>query len=147
MANPRDAVLNLRQLTITFDAKDSDAQVRARAEAFGKAAQAMQGCGGAEAVSKLFKAEIVDNDQIRVRDLPAGLQDILLNLQVGQVTPPFGSRTDGVRVLALCGRDDPRVADGPSPDAIENQLRDERVNRRAQIFLRDLRRDAIIDYR
>ena len=147
VANPRDAVLNLRQLTISFGAKDSDAQVRARAEAFGKAAQTMQGCGGAEALAKQFNAEIVDNDQIRVRDLPAGLQDILLNLQVGQVTPPFGSREDGVRVLALCGRDDPQVADGPSPDAIENQLRDERVNRRAQIYLRDLRRDAIIDYR
>lgn len=147
VANPRDAVLNLRQLTINFDAKENDAQVRARAEAFGKAAQEMQGCGGAEALARQFNAEVVDNDQIRVRDLPAGLQDILLNLQVGQVTPPFGSRADGVRVLALCGRDDPQVADGPSPDAIENQLRDERVNRRAQIYLRDLRRDAIIDYR
>lgn len=147
VANPRDAVLNLRQLAIAFDPKETDAQVRAKAEAFGKAAQAMQGCGGAEAVARQFNAEVVDNDQIRVRDLPAGLQDILLNLQIGQVTPPFGSRTEGVRVLALCGRDDPQSADGPSPDAIENQLRDERVNRRAQIYLRDLRRDAIIDYR
>ena len=147
VANPRDAVLNLRQLTITFDAKETDAQVRTRAEAFGKAAQDMQGCGGADALANQFNAEVVDNDQIRVRDLPGGLQDILLNLQVGQVTPPFGSRAEGVRVLALCGRDDPQVADGPSADAIENQIRDERVNRRAQIYLRDLRRDAIIDYR
>lgn len=147
VANPRDAVLNLRQLTITFDAKETDAQVRTRAEAFGKAAQDMQGCGGADALAKQFNAEVVDNDQIRVRDLPGGLQDILLNLQVGQVTPPFGSRAEGVRVLALCGRDDPQASDGPSPDAIENQIRDERVNRRAQIYLRDLRRDAIIDYR
>ena len=147
VANPRDAVLNLRQLTITFDAKETDAQVRTRAEAFGKAAQDMQGCGGADALAKQFNAEGVDNDQIRVRDLPGGLQDILLNLQVGQVTPPFGSRSEGVRVLALCGRDDPQATDGPSPDAIENQIKDERVNRRAQIYLRDLRRDAIIDYR
>ncbi len=147
VANPRDAVLNLRQLTITFDAKETEAQVRTRAEAFGKAAQNMQGCGGADALAKQFNAEVVDNDQIRVRDLPGGLQDILLNLQVGQVTPPFGSRAEGVRVLALCGRDDPQSADGPSPDAIENQIKDERVNRRAQIYLRDLRRDAIIDYR
>ncbi|MFM8499078.1 MAG: peptidylprolyl isomerase [Chakrabartia sp.] len=147
VANPRDAVLSLRQITISFNSKDSDAYLKSRAEAFGKAARDMQGCGGADAVAKAFGADIVDNDQIRVRDLPPGLQDILINLQVGQVTPPFGSRADGVRVLALCGRDDPQVADGPSPDAIENQLRDDRVNRRAQIYLRDLRRDAIIDYR
>lgn len=147
VANPRDAVLSLRQITINFPASDTDAQIKAKAEAFGKAAQAMQGCGGADGLAKTFNADVVDNDQIRVRDLPAALQDILLGLQVGQVTPPFGSRADGVRVLALCGRDDPQTADGPSPDAIENQLRDERINRRAQIYLRDLRRDAIIDYR
>lgn len=147
VANPRDAVLSLRQITINFPASDSDAQIKAKAEAFGKAAQAMQGCGGADEMAKKFNADLVDNDQIRVRDLPPALQDILLGLQVGQVTPPFGSRADGVRVLALCGRDDPQSADGPSPDAIENQLRDERINRRAQIYLRDLRRDAIIDYR
>ncbi len=147
VANPRDAVLSLRQITISFPASETDAQIKARAEAFGKAAQAMQGCGGADEMAKKFNADLVDNDQIRVRDLPPALQDILLNLQVGQVTPPFGSRADGVRVLALCGRDDPQSADGPSPDAIENQLRDERINRRAQIYLRDLRRDAIIDYR
>jgi len=147
VANPRDAVLNLRQLTIAFAPGETDAQIKAKAEAFGKAAQEMQGCGGADEMAKKFNADVVDNDQIRVRDLPPALQDILLGLQVGQVTPPFGSRTDGVRVLALCGRDDPQVAEGPSPDAIENQLRDERVNRRAQIYLRDLRRDAVIDYR
>lgn len=147
VANPRDAVLSLRQLTISFGANETDAQIKSKAEAFGKATQSMQGCGGADAIAKQFGADVVDNDQIRVRDLPAALQDILLGLQVGQVTPPFGSRADGVRVLALCGRDDPQSADGPSPDAIENQLRDERINRRAQIYLRDLRRDAIIDYR
>lgn len=147
VANPRDAVLNLRQLTIAFAPGETDAQIKAKAEAFGKAAQEMQGCGGADEMAKKFNADVVDNDQIRVRDLPPALQDILLGLQVGQVTPPFGSRTDGVRVLALCGRDDPQIAEGPSPDAIENQLRDERVNRRAQIYLRDLRRDAVIDYR
>jgi len=147
VANPRDAVLSLRQITISFPATDTDAQIKSKAEAFGKAAQAMQGCGGADVLAKTVNADVVDNDQIRVRDLPAALQDILLGLQVGQVTPPFGSRADGVRVLALCGRDDPQSADGPSPDAIENQLRDERINRRAQIYLRDLRRDAIIDYR
>jgi peptidyl-prolyl cis-trans isomerase SurA len=147
VANPRDAILNLRQLTIAFAPNESDAEIKAKAEAFGKAAQAMQGCGGADEMAKKFNADVVDNDQIRVRDLPPALQEILLGLQVGQVTPPFGSRSDGVRVLALCGRDDPQAAEGPSPDAIENQLRDERVNRRAQIYLRDLRRDAVIDYR
>ncbi len=35
----------------------------------------------------------------------------------------------------------------PSSDAIYNQLTEQRVQRRAQRYLRDLRRDAVIDYR
>jgi peptidyl-prolyl cis-trans isomerase SurA len=147
VANPRDAVFSLRQMAITIPSEMSDAEARTRADQFGAAARAMQGCGQSEQVARQFGGEVVDNDQVRVRDLPPQLQDILLGLQVGQSTPAFGSRTDGIRVLTVCGRDDPQVADAPSPDAIEGQLRDERVNRRAQIYLRDLRRDAVIDYR
>jgi peptidyl-prolyl cis-trans isomerase SurA len=46
----------------------------------------------------------------------------------------------------LCGRDDPQVAGGPSFDQLQAQLEEERINRRAQLYLRDLRRDAVIDY-
>ncbi len=147
VANPRDAVMSLRQLALGFPKTLTQPQAQARATEFAKATQDMQGCGSVDGVAKQFGAEVVDNDQVRVRDLPPPLQDMLLKLQVGQATPPFGSQAEGVRVLVLCGRDDPQVAGGPSADAIEGQLRDERINRRAQIYLRDLRRDAVVDYR
>ena len=53
---------------------------------------------------------------------------------------------EGVRVFVLCGRDDPKTGAEPSFDQIQNRLEEDRVSRRAQIYLRDLRRDAIIDY-
>ena len=74
------------------------------------------------------------------------LQNILLQLQIGQTTPPFGSIQEGVRVLMLCGRDDPQAVGGPSFDELMAQLEDERINKRAQRYLRDLRNDAVIDY-
>ena len=89
---------------------------------------------------------MVDNDNVKIRDLPPQLQDILLNLQVGEATPPFGSITEGVRVLIVCGRDDPASANAPNAEQIQAQLEEERVNRRARIYLRDLRRDAVIEY-
>jgi len=46
----------------------------------------------------------------------------------------------------LCGRDDPKAVGGPSFDQIMGQLEDDRVNKRAQRYLRDLRRDALIEY-
>ncbi len=54
--------------------------------------------------------------------------------------------TDGVRILVLCGRDDPQDAGQPNFEQIMGQLEDERVNKRARTYLRDLRRDAVIDY-
>jgi len=49
-------------------------------------------------------------------------------------------------VLLLCGRDDPKVNNGPSFEQLQEQLEDDRVNKRAQTYLRDLRRDAVIEY-
>ena len=115
-------------------------------QAFSTGVQNMRGCGDADAVAGSLGASVVTNDQIRARSLPEQLQNIVLNLQVGQSTPPFGSIEEGVRVLMLCGRDDPEVVGGPSFDDMMNQLEDERVNKRAQRYLRDLRNDAYIDY-
>ena len=70
----------------------------------------------------------------------------MLKLSLGETTPPFGSVEEGVRVLMLCGRDDPQSASGPSFDELMAQMEDDRVNKRAQTYLRDLRRDAVIEY-
>jgi peptidyl-prolyl cis-trans isomerase SurA len=67
-------------------------------------------------------------------------------LQIGQTTPPFGSVQEGVRVFMLCGRDDPEDSGAPTFQAVMNQIEEERVNKRAQRFLRDLRNDAYIEY-
>jgi peptidyl-prolyl cis-trans isomerase SurA len=88
----------------------------------------------------------VSNDQVRVRDLPGALQPMLLALDVGQATQVFGSN-GRISTLVLCGRDDPQQATAPSFDSVYNNLSQERVSRRAQRYLRDLRRDAVIDYR
>ena len=146
-ADPRDAVLALRQMGLNFPEGMSSAEAQAKASAFAKATQTMGGCGKVDETAAAVGAEVVDNDQVRVRDLPPQLQEMLLNLQIGQATPPFGSQKEGVRVLVLCGRDDPQVSTDPSFDQIMAQLEEERVGRRAQRYLRDLRRDAVIDYR
>jgi peptidyl-prolyl cis-trans isomerase SurA len=146
MADPRDAVLSLKQISISFEPGISEELAAQQVQAFSTGVQNMRGCGDADAVAGSLGASVVANDQIRARSLPEQLQNIVLNLQVGQTTPPFGSIEEGVRVLMLCGRDDPEVVGGPSFDDMMNQLEDERVNKRAQRYLRDLRNDAYIDY-
>ncbi len=146
-ADPRDSTMSLRQIAIPFVAGTSAEQAKAKASEFGAATQAMQGCGKVKDVAAKFGGEVVDSDAVKVRDLPPQLQEMLLKLQIGQSTPPFGSVTEGVRVLVLCGRDEARAVAAPNRTDIQNGMTDQRVNIRAQRYLRDLRRDAIIEYR
>ena len=145
-ADPRDALLSLKQISITFAPGTSEEQAQARVNEFSSRVQQIRGCGDVEAVAGLMGADVVSNDQVQARAIPEPLQSTLLKLQVGQATPPFGSLDQGVRVLMLCGRDDPKVESGPNFDELMGQLQDDRIGKRAQRYLRDLRRDAIIEY-
>jgi peptidyl-prolyl cis-trans isomerase SurA len=146
-ADPRDAVLSLKQVTVNFTPGMPRAQVESRTQQLVRTAQSMGGCGRAEEAAAAIGAEVVSNDQVRVRELPAPLQQALLNLAVGQTTAPFGSPSERISVLVLCGRDDPAPASEVTFEAVHDQLAEDRINMKARRFLRDLRRDAVIDYR
>ncbi|MXP46116.1 peptidylprolyl isomerase [Altererythrobacter luteolus] len=145
MADPRDATLSLKQISISFSPGVTEASAAAKVETFTNAVASMRGCGDAESVAAGIGADVVSNE-IVARQLPEQLQASLLNLQVGQTTPPFGSVNDGVRVLMLCGRDDPETVGGPTIDDLIAQKEEERIQKRAQRYLRDLRNDAYIEY-
>lgn len=146
VADPRDAVLSLMQMSIEFPTGTTEAQVRPRAEALANATRGMGGCGRAPEVAQATGAELVSNDNVRVRDLPPALQQMLLGMSIGQSTQPFGT-TQRVSVLVLCGRDDPEAVNMPTAANIAERIEEERMNRQAQRYLRDLRRDAVIEYR
>ncbi|MEZ5742582.1 MAG: peptidylprolyl isomerase [Sphingomonadaceae bacterium] len=146
MADPRDAVLSLKQVSIDFPAGIGEAQAQAQANQFAEAMSAARGCGNVDEVAAGIGATVVSNDQVRARDLPGPLQAAVLQMSLGETSPPFGSIDEGVRVLMLCGRDDAQIDGGPSFDQLMAQMEDDRINKRAQMYLRDLRRDAIIDY-
>ncbi len=145
-ADPRDAVLSLKQISISFPKGTAEKDAAGKAANFAKVVKEIKGCGAADAAGVALGATVVANDQIKVRDLPTALQETILKLSVGETTPPFGSIEDGVRVLMLCGRDDPKVESGPNFEQLQSQMEDDRVNKRAQTYLRDLRRDAVIEY-
>ena len=147
-ADPLMAQLSLKQLTIPLKADTTEAQARAKVEEIGRLSQNMGGCGGVEALAQKVGGEVAFNDAVRMKDLPAQLQAILGRMSIGEATPAFGSAEEGLRVLVLCGRDDSQVqAKAPNFEEIYAQMNDERVNMRARRYLRDLRRDAIVDYR
>ncbi len=144
--DPRNAVLSLKQISVSFPKGTTKEQAEPTLQRFEQALQAMGGCGGADKVANDFHGEVVSSDGIKLRDLPTALQQIMMPMQVGQATQPFGSVEESVRSLVICGRDevDPGA---PTFDQVYAQLDEERVNTRSRRYLRDLRRDAIIEFR
>jgi len=145
-ADPRDAVLSLKQVSVLFPKGTKREVAEPIVGRFAEAAKSVAGCGGADKLAADFHAEIVSSDQVKMRDLPIALQQLMLPMQVGQATPPYGTLEDGIRVLVICGRDEPSSS-APNYNDIYAQLNEERVNSRAQRYLRDLRRDAVIEFR
>ncbi|MEI6417509.1 MAG: peptidylprolyl isomerase, partial [Sphingomonadales bacterium] len=138
----------LKQMTIPLKPDTTEAQARERVTQIQGMTSNMGGCGRVEEIAKTIGADVAANDAIRLKDLPPALQAIIGKMSIGEATPPFGSAQEGLRVLVLCGRDDSAVQPAaPNFDQIYAQLNEERVNMRARRYLRDLRRDAIIDYR
>ncbi len=146
MADPNEALLSLKQISVAFAPGVSQAQAEAKVAEFGAYIDGLKGCGDVEAGAKAIGAEVISNDQIKAANLPEQLRAILLGLQIGQATPPFGGVKEGVRVLMLCGRDDPKDAGAPTFAAVMDQIEQDQVNKRAQRLLRDLRNDAYIEY-
>ncbi|HEY0596326.1 peptidylprolyl isomerase [Sphingopyxis sp.] len=145
-ADPRDAILSLKQVSLDFPAGTTQAKASELAGQFAEATRSIAGCGAADDVAKSLGATVVSRDNIEMRALPAPLQSTLINLQIGQTTQPFGAANEGVSVLVLCGRDLPQTATSANSEQIEQRLLEEKVNKRAQRYLRDLRRDAVIEY-
>ncbi|WP_066650965.1 MULTISPECIES: peptidylprolyl isomerase [Sphingomonas] len=146
-ADARDAVLSLRQVSIAFPKGITEAEASQRVSTFASAIKTIRGCGEVQKVAASLQAEVVDNDAVKIRDLPVPLQEMISRLSVGEATPPFGSPTDGVRTLVVCGRTDPQAGDLPGMEAMRSQMEQHAINLRADHKLRDLRRDAIIEYR
>jgi len=144
--DPRDSVLSLKQISINFPKGTTREAAEPIVARFADAVKTVGGCGGADKLASDFHGEVVQQDQVKMRDLPTALQQMMVPMQVGQATQPFGSLTEGVRSLVICGRDevDPSA---PSFDQVYNQLNEDKVNSRARRYLRDLRRDAVIEFR
>ncbi len=145
-ADPSDTLLSVKQISVDFPAGLSKSNARSQIESFSAAVSAIQGCGQVESAAAKIGAQVTAADNIRLGDLPPALQQTMSKLNIGEASPPFGSPSEGVRAFVLCGRDAPKAASLPSRDQIRDTLEQERIGKRAQLYLRDLRNDAIIEY-
>jgi len=78
-------------------------------------------------------------------DLPQQLRDILDNTDIGHLTPP--EQTDeGIQMFAVCSRKESKT-DTPEARKLRDEMFQKKFGAKAQRYLADLRRQAMIEYK
>lgn len=145
-ADPMDERFSLYQIYFKFPAGMTDAaKADWRTKVTAQTAKITSCEGIAEKVKDLNPTEQSDLGTPRLGDLAAGIQDMVKKIEVGHTSPPIEAK-DGFRILAVCGKKEPEVT-MPTAETVMNSLSQQRLSMMARRYLRDLRRDAIIDIR
>ena len=145
-ADPRDTQFKLMQITMPIPPDASPDRIRGMQTGLVSITKNLKSCDGVPAVAQaLDGGNYGDVGTVRAGDLPENLQSVVMNLQPGEASPPIQSG-DMFRVLVACDRKEPEFR-MPSPDEIENNLFNQRLSMLARRYLRDLRRDAVVDYK
>lgn len=135
----------LRQLVIPIDSKTPDAVQAAMARAEQLRTQ-LKTCADMTATPEAANPLSGDLGIVAENDLPAEFRSALAGLDVNQVAPPFQG-PDGVHIVMVCSKEGPKTVADPDRRAVEEKLTDQRLDMMARRYLRDLRRDALIEYR
>ncbi|NVJ99262.1 MAG: peptidylprolyl isomerase [Alphaproteobacteria bacterium] len=145
-ADPLDAQISLRQLLLSNE-KAADAEVAAKFELAVQDLHSKEtSCGQVEQYAEVSGADQpTEIGVLRLRDLKGPLRTAVESTEVGKASELMRME-DGLRVLFVCDRQEPQVQE-PDFDAIYDQIEQQRLSMMARRYLRDLRRDAIVDYR
>lgn len=133
----------LAQILLPVNGQADVSAVRARAE---ELRGRLVDCPAiVEVANELGTPASGDLGWLRIGDLPSQLGQTILNLPVGEVSPPLEGPSE-IRLLMVCDRRDPAEATGER-EQIGERLQRERVERLARRYLRDLRKEAFVEVR
>ena len=95
-ADPRDAQLSLKQISIKFPANASQAAAQPILDRFAQETQDIRGCGNADDIAATLNADVVNRDGVRLGDLPGPLQEVMAKLDgANRVHPRHGASAMG----------------------------------------------------
>lgn len=144
--NAEKVEVQLSQILIPLGRNASDdavAAARARAESI---RPQIGSCSDAAEVAKGIEgAQAAELGRLKIGDLPLDFRSAIAALDVGDVSQPIRTAA-GMHLLIVCDRSEPADI-AADRDHIRNQILNQKLNLRARAYLRDLRRDSIVDYR
>lgn len=145
-ANALDARINLKQIFIPLPSSSPEQIVAARMADARRISQGISGCDTFDTYGQTLEiGESGDLGSVRLGDMPIKIRDAISNLDIGQASEPLRMQ-EGIRILMACHRQE-AVAALPDREIIRDRLGRQRVDMMARRYLRDLRRDAVIETR
>ncbi len=145
-ASKTDARVDLQHMFFEVSDKAQSEELDALEKTITAAAKKIVNCENLDAQGKALGAKETGSlGNLAISDLPQNLHETLLETEIGHATPPIKEEA-GYRVFVVCDRKAPEIR-LPDYDSVEGSLSQQRVGLIARRHLRDLRRDAIIDYK
>jgi len=137
--------IELQSITLPLNNADEAATAEAEARLHDVTA-GLDGCAGAEdAAAQIEGAFATDLGSLTDTALQPQIRDAVTAIEPGQATAPIRSPL-GMQIFILCSRE-LAVEGVPDEDQIERQLLNQRETLVARRYLRDIRREAVIDIR
>lgn len=141
-----DIELDLKQILLPLDAKASPEELETQVNLATAIRGAIDGCGDVESVAaELNSSESGSLGKMRLGDLPVAVRPAVADLQVGEISEPVRTGV-GVHLFMVCGRSGDEAAE-PDTNAIRDDIGNRRLSMMARRYLRDLRRDAVVELR
>lgn len=144
--DPMDVEIELHNMYYPFDEQTTQEGAEAWLD---KAETIIPGMNSCEQIpdiaGQLDITEFGLAGNVPLRQLNPQIKDLVINLEIGHSTEPVISG-DGIRFFFVCSKTVPEIIQ-PNFNQVFAQLESERLALMARRYLRDLRRDSIVDYK
>lgn len=145
-ADPSQVTVNVKQVFLPIAANAPASAAESQMALARTISATVGGCTDLDNVIKdVNTPQSGDIGTVKLADLPPRFRTAVQALNVGQASDPVRTE-EGVHVLMVCDRAAPEIR-GPNRDAIENAIGQARLSMMARRYIRDLRRDAVVEYR
>jgi peptidyl-prolyl cis-trans isomerase SurA len=142
-ANPEDATLALTQLLLPARRPAEQESALQLAETV---REAVNGCDDLARVARELGVPPPGEPQkLKLRDIAPAIRQQVQPLKTGEAAAPLRSQ-DAVVLIMLCARED-APSNLPTAAEVEDSLMRQRLDLLARRYLRDLRRQAVVDIR
>ncbi len=141
-----EITVELKQIFLPLPEDASAAETESQTDLASTVVAGMTGCTDFDnVIQEMGSTDSGDLGMVNLGDMPANFRSTVAALAIGEASAPVRT-AQGIHVFMVCDRIVPEI-DVPDRRSIENNIGQTRLSMLARRYLRDLRRDAVIELR